>query len=73
MDKKGKAGHALNKLCRDFGGPDHLTFDGSMEQTHKGTIFMKTIRHYNIDYQISEPDLHNHNPAEGVICELRKK
>ena len=34
---------------------------------------MKTVRHYNIDYQISEPDFHNQNPAEGVIRILRKK
>ena len=34
---------------------------------------MKTVRHYNLDYQISEPDLHNKNPDGGVIWELRKK
>ena len=34
---------------------------------------MKTVRYYNIDYQISESDLYNQNPAEGVIHELRKK
>ena len=34
---------------------------------------MKTVRYYNIDYQISEPDLHDQNPAECVIRELRKK
>ena len=73
MDKKGKAGEVLKELCGDFGVPEHLTFDGLMEQTSKGTTFMKTVRHYNIDYQISEPDLHNQNPAEGVIREFCKK
>ena len=34
---------------------------------------MKTVSHYNIDYQISEPDFHNQNPDEGVIREFRKK
>ena len=28
MDKKGKAGDALKELCRDFGGPEQLNFDG---------------------------------------------
>ena len=73
MDKKGRAGDTLKGFYRYFGVPEHLTFDGSREQTCKGTTFMKTVRHYNIDYQISEPDLHNQNPDEGVICELRKK
>ena len=73
MDKKGKAGDALKEFCIYIGVPEHLTFDGSKEQTCKGTKLMKKVRHYNIDYQISEPDLHNQNPAEGVICELRKK
>ena len=73
MDKKGKASDVLKELCRDFRVPEHLTFDGSREQTCKGTTFMKTVSHYNIDNQLSEPDLHNQNPDEGIICELRKK
>ena len=32
MDKKGKSGDALKELCKDFGVPEHLTFDGSKEQ-----------------------------------------
>ena len=27
MDKKGKAGDALKKFCRDFGVQEHLNFD----------------------------------------------
>ena len=34
---------------------------------------MKTVKHYNIDHHILEPDLHNQNPAEGVIRKIRKK
>ena len=34
---------------------------------------MKQIRSHNIDYHISEPDLHNQNPAEGIIEGLRRK
>ena len=48
-------------------------FDGSKEQTQKGTTFMKEIRRNDIDYHVSEPGLHNQNPSEGVIREVRKK
>ena len=41
MDSKGKAGDALKVFCREFGIPEHLTFDGSREQCCKGTEFMK--------------------------------
>ena len=34
---------------------------------------MKTVRHYGIEHHISEPNMHNQNPVEGVIREIRKK
>ena len=34
---------------------------------------MKTITKYDVDYHVSEPERSNHNAAEGVIRELRKK
>ena len=34
---------------------------------------MNQIRQYNIDYHITEPDLHNHNLVEGIIGELQRK
>jgi hypothetical protein len=73
MDKKSKAGDALRLFCQEFGVPERLTFDGSREQTMKGTEFMKQIRTHNIDYHISEADMHNQNPVEGCIRELRRK
>ena len=73
MDSKGKAGDALRLFCQEFGVPEKLTFDGSKEQTGKNTKFMKQIRSHNINYHISEPDMHNQNPVEGVIRELRRK
>ena len=60
-------------FCQEFGVPERLTFDGSKEQSMKGTEFMKQIRLHGIDYHISEPNLHNQNPVEGVIRELRRK
>ena len=73
MDSKKKAGNALRLFCQEFGAPEKLTFDGSKEQTKKGTEFMKQIRTHNIDYHICEPDLHNQNPVEGAIREVRRK
>ena len=34
---------------------------------------MKQFKQHNIDYHISEADLHNKNPVEGVILELIPK
>ena len=34
---------------------------------------MKQVRRHDIDYHISEADLHNQNPVEGVIREFRRK
>ena len=73
MDSKSKAGDALRLFCQEFGVPERLTFDGSKEQTGKGTTFMKQVRRHDIDYHISEADLHNQNPVEGCIRELRRK
>ena len=73
MDSKKKAGDALRLFCQEFGVPEHLTFDGSKEQTKKGTEFMKQVRKHDIDYHISEPGMHNENPVEGCIRELRRK
>ena len=73
MDSKKKAGNALRLFCQEFGAPEKLTFDGSKEQTKKGTEFMKQIRTHNIDYHICEPDLHNQKHVEGVVREIRRR
>jgi hypothetical protein len=67
MDSKSKAGDVLRVFCQEFGVPDKLTFDGSKEQTNKGTEFMKQVHKNDIDYHVTEPEYHNQNPAEGVI------
>ena len=73
MDSKRKAGDALKLFCQEFGVPEKLTFDGSKEQGSKDTTFMKEVRKNGIDWHISEADLHNQNPVEGVIREIRRK
>ena len=72
MDSKSKTGDALRMFCQEFGVPEKLTFDGSREQTGKGTTFMKEVRKQGIDYNSSEPLLHNQNPYEGLIREIRR-
>ena len=73
MDSKAKAGDALKIFCREFGVPDTLFSDGSKEQMGKNTAFVNQVRKYNIKHHIIEPNLHNQNPAEGVIREIRRK
>ena len=73
MDSKRKAGDALRLFCSEFGVPEKLIFDGSKEQNGKDTEFMRQIRTHDIKYHVSEADLHNQNPVEGVIRELRRK
>ena len=73
MQSKAMAGDALRQFVHDYGRPEHLTYDGSGEQCGKKTEFVKNIRKYAIDYHITEPNRPNHNFAEGVIREVRKK
>ena len=73
MDSKSKARNALKLFCQEFGIPQRLTFNGSKEQSSKGSKFMSQVRKYAIDYYIAEPDLHNQNPVKGCIRELRRK
>ena len=60
-------GYSLGYLYRDFihafGIPDHLTFDGYSAQVGRNTLFMKTVRNYDIKYRISSPRRPNENPA----------
>ena len=73
MEKKSDAGSALKLFCQEFGAPEHLTFDGSKEQTLKRTPFMHQIRSHGIDYHVAEPGVKNQVPAEPVIGEIRRK
>ena len=70
MDSKKKAGNALWLFYQEFGVPENLTFDGSKEQSKPGTDFMCQIRLHDINWHVSEADMHNQNPVKGVIREL---
>jgi hypothetical protein len=73
MTNKSGAGDALRQFINEYGRPEKLTFDGSQEQCGRKTEFMSNIRKYSIDHHITEPYRPNHNFAEGVIREIRKK
>ena len=73
MASKSLAGESLRQFVHDYGRPEHLTYDGSGEQCGKKTEFMRNIRKYSIDYHVTERNRPNHNFAEGVIREVRKK
>ncbi|KAI2495086.1 Reverse transcriptase (RNA-dependent DNA polymerase) [Fragilaria crotonensis] len=73
LTAKSAAGDALRQFINEFGRPERLTFDGSQEQCGRKTEFMKNVRKYSIDFHITGPYRPNHNFAEGVIREVRKK
>ena len=73
MYSKRKSGYYLKLFCREFGVPENLTVDGFKNQSCKGNMFMTQFRKQCIDYEISEPELPNHNMVEGVIMEVRRK
>ena len=73
MDTKSKAGDSLRVFCKEFGVPETLRHDGAMEMKGKKTEFQKEVRRHNITTFVSEADLHNQSPAEGVVREVRKK
>ena len=73
MDSKAKAGDALRVFCNEFGVPSSLRYDGAKEQVGKKTEFQKQVRKHDIRTHVSEPDMHNQSPAEGVVREVRRK
>jgi hypothetical protein len=73
MSNKSGAGDALRQFINEYGRPEKLTFDGSQEQCGKKTEFMAHVRKYSINYHVTEPYRPNHNFAEGVIREIRRK
>ena len=73
MNYKIKDGYTLKMFFQDFGVPQKPIFDGSKKKPCKGTTFVKEFHRQGIHYHISEHDLHNQNPVEGVVKEVRRK
>ena len=65
-------GYSYRDFSNDFGIPEHLTFDDYSAQVVRNTLFMKTFRKYDTQYNISSPRRPNENPVEGYIRELKK-
>ncbi len=73
MASKSAAGDSLRQFIHEYGRPEKLTFDGSLEQNGSKTEFMANIKKYAISHHTTEPYRPNHNFAEGVIREVRRK
>ena len=73
MDTKKKVGEALRIFCKEFGVPERLTMDGAPDQVGQNSAFMKELRKQGINFQVIEPERHNHNHVEGIIREVRRK
>lgn len=58
----------LQGFIRDFGVPETSSFDGHTSQVKKGSLFMKTIRKYNIHYYVVAPL--EQNPSERDIKQI---
>ena len=65
------AGQSLQSIIHDYGAPAHLTFDGAAAQSGMNTLFMKTLRKYEVSYHISSPRQPNENPSEGSIRQVK--
>jgi Reverse transcriptase (RNA-dependent DNA polymerase) len=72
-ERKSQAGEMLRRFIHEYGRPEKLTFDGSLEQNGRKTEFMSNVNKYSIDYHATKPYRPNHNFAEGVIREVRRK
>jgi hypothetical protein len=72
MSSKAQAGDALGQFITDWGAPNHMTVDGSGEQTGPNSKFQKLCRKHEIPLQIGEPNRHQ-NPCEPHIGAVRKK
>jgi hypothetical protein len=73
MQRKAQAGEALKTFVLELGVPEELTVDGSKEQNMPGTDFMKCCRENGIKVHRAEAEHPNHDPAEGVIREVRRR
>ena len=66
-------GLSLQDFVHDYGIPNHLTFDGHPSQVGQGSLFMKNVRKYGIQYHVSSPRRPEQNPAEGGIREIKRR
>ena len=66
MDKKSDTGKSLKVFTMELGVSEELMVDGSKEEKSPGTEFMKCCQRNEILLTRNEPEITNHNPAEGV-------
>ena len=66
-------GQSYKDFCHDHSVPENPNFDGAISQIGKNTLFMNSIKKYDMTYHISSPRTPNKNPTEGAILEIKKK
>lgn len=66
-------GPTLTAFSTDYGIPDNLTLDGANVQVGRNTEFQRFIRRNGIKFHVSHPRRPNENPAEGGICEIKRR
>ena len=63
----------LKDFISDYGVSEHITFDGALVQTSRKTMFMQTIKKFEIKYHVLSPRRPDENPAEGSIREIKRR
>jgi ribosomal protein L31E len=70
---KSEAGATLDEFVQDVGIPNELVFDGASEQSGKKTQFMRSVRHYRINWRMSEPFSPWQNKAETAVRIVKQR
>lgn len=70
---KSEAGTTLDEFAQDVGIPNELVFDGASEQIGRKTHFMKSVKHYRIDWKLSEPFSPWQNKAETAVRIIKQR
>ena len=66
-------GASLKRFIAEYGAPEEMVTDGSKEQTGKNARFQAILRQNKIWATVTNTYTPKQNPAETVICELRKR
>ena len=73
MAKKSDVGQTLKAFFMKLGVPEELKFNGSKDKNSPGTAFMKCCQRNDISLTRTKQERPNHDPAEGVIREIRRR
>ena len=72
IKKKSYCHLGLDKLVKEYGALDKMTYNGAQEQIRRRIEFQRVMRKYKIKGGVTETKLSNQNAVEGCIQELRR-